>query len=343
MARQFIRAMSLTGLREVAATRDADVAAAMRAVGLDPALLRSPEERLDFSAFCRLLETCALEWDLPDLGLRVAPYLHLDVLGPLALVIRMEPDLRHGLEAICANFVIYSNVLVVALEEKGDTAAMILDAPEIDAPMRQYMLRALGFTNNVVEQAAETDLDLIEVHFREPEFPGSASASAWFGCPVRFGAARNAIYFDRALLDRPLSRRDAAFHAIIRRYINTERNEVAGRVGDAVRGEIARQMELGHCTLETVAHGLRLEPRSLQRRLKAEGLAFRDLIEEWRKRRALSLVTHTRLPLAEVSEAVGYADQSIFTRAFQRWYGDTPLAFRRDTIPSRAEMADARA
>ena len=76
--------------------------------------------------------------------------------------------------------------------------------------------------------------------------------------------------------------------------------------------------------------------------MAAPSLAFRDLIEEWRKRRALSLVTHTRLPLAEVSEAVGYADQSIFTRAFQRWYGDTPLAFRRDTIAPRAEMADAR-
>lgn len=336
MPKRFIRAASLTGLREVAAECGADVAAAMRAAGLDPALLRSPEERMDFVAFCTLLETCASDWDVPDLGLRVAPYLHLDVLGPVALVTRMDPDLRGALKAICANFVIYSNVLIAVVEEKDDTAAMLLDTPSVGCPTRQYMLRALAFTKNVVEQAAETDIDFIEACLREPAFPGSAGAAAWFGCPVRFGASRNGLYFDRALLDRKLTRRDAAYHALIKRYLKTERHEVAGRTGDAVRGEIARQMELGHCTLETVAQGLRLEPRSLQRRLKAEGLAFRDLIEEWRRQRALSLVTHTRLPLSEVSEAVGYADQSIFTRAFQRWYGDTPLAFRRDMVPVEA-------
>ena len=59
-----------------------------------------------------------------------------------------------------------------------------------------------------------------------------------------------------------------------------------------------------------------------------ERLAFRDLVDDWRRARALSLVTRTRLPLSQVSEAVGYADQSVFTRAFQRWYGDPPLVYR---------------
>jgi AraC-like DNA-binding protein len=87
-------------------------------------------------------------------------------------------------------------------------------------------------------------------------------------------------------------------------------------------------MELGSCSLESVAQSLRLEPRSLQRRLKAEGLSFSGLLDDWRRARALSLITHTRLPLSQVSEAVGYADQSVFTRAFQRWYGASPLAYR---------------
>ena len=46
--------------------------------------------------------------------------------------------------------------------------------------------------------------------------------------------------------------------------------------------------------------------------------------------RALSLVTRTRMPMSEVSLAVGFADQSIFTRAFTRWYGKTPHAYRLD-------------
>jgi AraC-like DNA-binding protein len=88
-------------------------------------------------------------------------------------------------------------------------------------------------------------------------------------------------------------------------------------------------MEMGSCTLETAASSLRMEPRTLQRRLKEEGLFFRDLLDDWRRHRALDLVTRTRLPLAEIAAAVGYADQSVFTRAFQRWHGASPLAHRR--------------
>lgn len=42
-----------------------------------------------------------------------------------------------------------------------------------------------------------------------------------------------------------------------------------------------------------------------------------------RKARALSLICHTLLPLSEVSLALGYTDESIFSRAFQRWYGES--------------------
>jgi AraC-like DNA-binding protein len=66
----------------------------------------------------------------------------------------------------------------------------------------------------------------------------------------------------------------------------------------------------------------------LQRRLKQEGPSFRDLMDEWRKGRALSLVTNTRLPLSEIPLALGDADQSVFSRAFQRWYGEMPHSYR---------------
>jgi AraC-like DNA-binding protein len=91
-------------------------------------------------------------------------------------------------------------------------------------------------------------------------------------------------------------------------------------------------MELQICTLESIASSLRVEPRSLQRRLKQEGVTFRDLVDDWRKARARTLVTQTRLPLSEISLALGYADQSIFSRAFQRWYGAGPLAYRQQAL-----------
>ena len=327
MDRYYNRASSLTGLREAADAAGHDLGAAMHSVGLSLDLLRRPEERIGFEKFCALLEHCATEWAMPDLGLHMAPYQHLEILGPVALVTRMERDLRGAITAMNNNLVIHANALIAALEE-DTVASIILDSQQAPAGTRQYMLLAMGACRNVLEQAARTEIDLIEVTFRRELRGVQSAASAYFGCPVRFGAERNALSFDRALLDRSTEQSDTAYHAIIERYLRTAHSEVAGRMRDTVSAEIARQMEFGPCTLESVARRLRIEPRSMQRRLQREGVAFRDLVDDWRRTRALSLVTNTWLPLSEVSLALGYSDQSIFSRAFLRWYGKTPLAYR---------------
>ena len=92
--RYYTRASKLGGLAEIAAERGAALTRSMRELGLDPAALRSPEMAIDYGAFCELLRRCATAWDLPDLGLRMARLQQIDVLGPVALVTRMERTVR---------------------------------------------------------------------------------------------------------------------------------------------------------------------------------------------------------------------------------------------------------
>src|SRR5258708_2723978 len=107
----------------------------MRDVGLDPVALRKPEMTLDYAAFCALLRRCARDWDLPDLGFRIARHQRIDMLGPVSLVTRMERSVRAAVTAITENLVIHSNAIVAVLEEPegADTAALILDKRH-DAP-----------------------------------------------------------------------------------------------------------------------------------------------------------------------------------------------------------------
>ncbi|WBU53342.1 AraC family transcriptional regulator [Paracoccus sp. SCSIO 75233] len=332
MTRQYIRARSLTGLRELAAQHGGDLRAVLTDVGLDPALLGKAEELIDFSAYCRLLEHCAELWRLPDLGFRMAPYHHLEILGPVALVTRMERNFRNAVLAILDNLVVYTNMLVASLEEQDDVAALILSVRSQPQSARQYIMLALAVSRNVIEQAAGHPVQFLEATFSEEDGGTRRTAEALFACPVRFGVERTALYFDRAVLDLELERSDTAYHAIIQRYLSTERASASRRISDVARNEIARQMELAECTLESVAHALRMEPRSLQRRLKAEGTSFRELVDEWRRERAMSLVTMTRMPLSDVADALGYAHQAVFSRAFLRWYGHAPLSYRQRVI-----------
>ena len=103
--RYYTRATKLAGLAEIAAERGADLHGLMVEVDLDAAaLLRSPETAIDYAAFCELLRRCAMAWDLPDLGLRMACRQQIDFLGPVALVTRMESMFRGALQAIIANW-----------------------------------------------------------------------------------------------------------------------------------------------------------------------------------------------------------------------------------------------
>lgn len=337
MERRYIRARSLTGLREVARDHEGDLAAVFREVGLELGLLRRPDEQIEFEKYCKLLEHCAERWRLPDLGFRMAPHQHLEILGPVALVTRMERTLRDALDAITRNLVLYTNMLVAALEERDGVGAIVLGDRAAATPIRQYMFLSLAVTRNVVEQSLGRPVRFIEASFRESVKGGARTAEAWFGCPVRFGVDRNALYFDGALLDTELERCDTAYHSIVRRYLSTERSMVGESITDAVRGEVARRMELGDCTLEGVAHALQMEPRGLQRRMKSEGASFRDLIDDWRRDRAMQLVTMTWMPLSDVADSLGYAHQAAFTRAFLRWYDRAPLACRQHAKRPEAE------
>jgi AraC-like DNA-binding protein len=336
--RYYTRATKLAGLVEIAAERGADIDVLMREAGLNPAVLRSPETAIDYGGFCELLRRCAAAWDLPDIGLRMIRYQQIDFLGPVALVTRMERTVRGALQGIIANLVIHANATVAAFEEEGDgdVASLILNQRD-DAPKgRENTELVMAQGKLVIDAIAGAPVPLIEAAFVHDKGSSGRAVEAHFTCPIRYGAERNALTFDRVLLDRRIKTSDAAYHALIRRYLVTARAEVEGGTLEDARAEIARQMELGHCTLERVARSLRMPPRSLQRRLQAEGLSFRDLLDEWRRARALSLVTNTRLPLSEVSEALGYSEQSVFTQAFRRWFGGTPHRFRTQRLAAGA-------
>jgi AraC-like DNA-binding protein len=80
--------------------------------------------------------------------------------------------------------------------------------------------------------------------------------------------------------------------------------------------------------MRTVARQLAMSGRTLQRRLAAEGVSYQQLLDDTRKEAAGRLLIESTLAIAEVAYLVGYSEPAPFHRAFRRWYGVTPEAFR---------------
>ncbi len=71
-----------------------------------------------------------------------------------------------------------------------------------------------------------------------------------------------------------------------------------------------------------------MSPRTLQRHLKERGTDFKNLVDDTRRRFALTYLKDRRNSLTEIAFLLGYSDASAFNRAFKRWTGLTPLAYR---------------
>jgi len=81
-------------------------------------------------------------------------------------------------------------------------------------------------------------------------------------------------------------------------------------------------------TLVSVSNLFNMSPRSLQRRLDAEGMTFFQVVDGWRCNRALKAVTDPALKIGEIAENLRYSDTAHFTRAFKRRTGIPPQSFR---------------
>lgn len=85
----------------------------------------------------------------------------------------------------------------------------------------------------------------------------------------------------------------------------------------------------GYPAIERVAEHMGSSARTLQRRLHEAGLTHTDLVDHVRRDVALRRLKTTRLPIGQVAKELGFRDPSSFSRAFQRWTGMSPRAYRR--------------
>jgi AraC-like DNA-binding protein len=91
-----------------------------------------------------------------------------------------------------------------------------------------------------------------------------------------------------------------------------------------------RLLPTGHCTVDVIAEGLVMHPRTLQRRLATEGLRCQDVIDGERRARAAEYLAEPRLGLSQVAGLLGYSEQSSLNRSSRRWFGKTPQQYRAD-------------
>lgn len=169
------------------------------------------------------------------------------------------------------------------------------------------------------------------VEFAHLRRAGVADTEAQFGCSVQFGAAQHGVRLPDAALSAPLVSRDAALQAHLTSYgdlLLLERHPAEPGLVHLAEAAILTALPRAAPTLESTAAEVGVSPRTLRRRLAAEGLSFRHLLDDLRRMLARAYLADPEISLAEVAFLLGFAEQSSFTTAHRRWTGQSPSEAR---------------
>ncbi|GAD89547.1 hypothetical protein VHA01S_021_00410 [Vibrio halioticoli NBRC 102217] len=104
---------------------------------------------------------------------------------------------------------------------------------------------------------------------------------------------------------------------------------------DTFRLAISPYLSMGKLPVKVAAEILRMNVRTLQRRLAKEGLVYKELIEDMTFELIVDAITEPQESLTTIANKFGYSDAAHFTRAFKRRYNLTPSAFRKSLTKGR--------
>ncbi|APR82161.1 Transcriptional regulator, AraC family protein [Minicystis rosea] len=151
-----------------------------------------------------------------------------------------------------------------------------------------------------------------------------------FRCPVRFGKPETRLIVERAVLEQPLRLANPRLRTYLedQTQLQLSRLPRENRLADRVRRFLVEELRGGDPSQERIARRVALSPRTLQRRLKEEGVVFNDLLDEQRRVLCERYLQDQSLSGQEIACLLGYHERSSFYRAVRRWTGRTPQELR---------------
>jgi AraC-like DNA-binding protein len=189
---------------------------------------------------------------------------------------------------------------------------------------------ALSIQVALIAQLTDKPVPLQRVEIEYPAPANANSYSDFFNCPVHFAQSRNALIYQRTDLQAPCYWRDNVTFKELRQLCEQQKLQLDRSLSlrERVMDEISPLLAGANVSIEQVALRLDLPPWTLRRKLKEEGVLFRELVDATRKALALIYIRDAQYSLGEIAYLLGFAHPAAFQRAFRRWTGLAPGRFR---------------
>ncbi|MFR0692970.1 AraC family transcriptional regulator [Enterobacterales bacterium AE_CKDN230030158-1A_HGKHYDSX7] len=308
----------------------------LREIELPQEWLRDSIQRIPLPYLCRLLQRSASMTGLPHFGLVVGSKVHVSSYGVLGYMMMTSSTLGESLSLVHRYAAIVLDVPSSQTQISIDNGVVMVEDVLLDEQVS--CAGACCLTEALVAGRAAfgrwligCNVPLLGVKMTHTAMGDPVLYERYFGCPVEFGAGRNALSFSESLLSMRIVGAEPSTH----KSLLLEADRQLGRahtprsVTGRLRALLAERIPNGDFSLEGLACQLAMSPRTLQRKLTAEGQGFNQVLESVRMDLAERHLRHTNSSIMEIALLLGFSQASAFSHAFRQARGMSPADFRK--------------
>lgn len=303
----------------------------LTAAGLTALALNDPNALIPRDATDALLRALIQRADDPALGLRIARTFDLRTMGFWGYALLSSLTLRQRMQLHLRYYRLHHPSGEVSFRVEGQRAIADFVIPKIpDDIMPVVMDFNVAISCIQLSKHMQDPRPPIELWLTYPERPHHQQLRALTRGLVVFNAPHFRIAFPAKELDRRLSG-DPHLLELARAQLEAQLAKLTMLLRGDVLAEVRERLIArlsNDASLENVAADLRVSARTLRRRLSKVGSSFQDLLDEVRRAHAISFLVDTNQAIERVAGYLGYRDPANFRRAFRRWTGAAPAAFR---------------
>jgi len=309
-----------------------DPAEIFESVGIDPMHLRETNARLPVEACNAAWLQASTRIHDPAFGVHYGEHWSPAMFGTLGCAWLASATLRRALERMIEYYAVIAERGAVELQVCNDGSARILLSYGEDNFTLPAMADALlsAFVKLCRLSCGET-FNPREVTLCHSAPPETAPYFDYFRCPVSFDADRDSLVIPAAILDKPLPGGNRVIAEMIDRETLRYLAQLdRSRVVERVQAAITERLSSGRVAAQTIAADLQVSTRTLNRQLQAEGTSFQAVLDVTRQKLAEAYLAGGQ-SITRIAFALGFSDQTSFTRAYKRWTGHTPSEGRVST------------
>ena len=312
----------------------------LTAAKISHALLQNADGRVPHSSMMRFWQRARDLTGDDHLGIHLAEAAPIPSFEVHAYAMLSSPNLREAYRRACRYQRLIHEATDLTFDESADEGVLRHALPggkPVPRPPAEFLVTLWVRIGRLV---AGDDWSPSLICFAHQEPADIKEHVRVFRAPLRFSSGLTAMHVPNFVLDTPNPREDASLAGLLDRYAEGLLKQLPRRpnFSERVRAALLKELQGGAPTVTAIAKTLHVSPRSLHRGLHNEGTSFRELLEQLRHERATALLANPACSVAEVGFLLGFAELSSFSRAFKRWTGRAPAAFRARVLAASSNL-----